>query len=65
MTGSGWRRPRKQVRAQGATPLLSDSGLGKQETVKIDLITDNWTLQGVNELLVSGLSPMPVGQIAI
>jgi hypothetical protein len=33
--------------------------------VKLDLITDNWTLQDVNELLVSGLSPAPVGQIAI
>jgi hypothetical protein len=33
--------------------------------VKLDLITDNWTLQDVNELLVSGLSPTPVGQIAI
>ena len=33
--------------------------------MKLDLITDNWTLQDVNELLVSGLSPEPVGQIAI
>ena len=31
----------------------------------LDLITDNWTLQDVNELLVSGLSPAPVGQLAI
>ncbi len=36
-----------------------------QKTVKLDLITDNWTLQDVNELLVSGLSPEPVGQIVI
>lgn len=33
--------------------------------MKLDLITDNWTLQDVNELLVSGLSPAPVGQIEI
>jgi hypothetical protein len=33
--------------------------------VKLNLITDNWTLQDVNDLLVSGLSPAPVGQIAI
>ncbi|MEJ0098500.1 MAG: hypothetical protein WDO12_01630 [Pseudomonadota bacterium] len=33
--------------------------------MKRDLITDNWTLQDVNELLVSGLSPTPVGQIAL
>lgn len=34
-------------------------------TVKVDLITDNWTIQDVNEVLVSGLSPTPVGKIAI
>lgn len=39
--------------------------MGLHKTVKLDLITDNWTLQDVNELLVSGLSPAPVGQIAI
>lgn len=33
--------------------------------MKLALITDNWTLQDVNELLVSGLSPTPVGEIAI
>ena len=33
--------------------------------MKLELITDNWTLQDVNELLVSGLSPTPAGQIAI